>query len=141
MKADSNLGCIFQKLVDFKDTKRAVQTNRRVTALDLRTVDCSLVRDLLGRNNGATVCKGKGTQQRLADLQGHLPQNTRTVDSQVQKVEQAWQKAVTEEQENSDRAQTHIQSESKDELRKNTETWPTHAEMELGKPKLSWAWI
>lgn len=141
MKADSNLGCIFQKLVDFKILREACKTNRRVIALDLRTVDCSLVRDLLGRNNGATAREGKGTQQQLADLQGHLPQNTRTVHSQVQKVEQAWQKAVTEEQESSDRAQTHIQSESKDELGKNTETWCTHAGMELGKPKLSWTWI
>lgn len=34
------------------------------------------------------------------------------------------------------------QSGSMDELLGiNTETWPKHAGMELGKAKLSWAWI
>lgn len=59
VKADGNLGCIFQKLVDFKDTKRGVQTNRRVTALDLRALDCSLVRDLLGKTMGPWSARAK----------------------------------------------------------------------------------
>lgn len=32
------------------------------------------------------------------------------------------------------------QSGSMDEPGTNTETWPKHAGMELGKPKLSWTW-
>lgn len=48
VKADSNLGCIFQKLVDFKVLREVCKTNRRTTALDWRAVNCILVRDLLG---------------------------------------------------------------------------------------------
>lgn len=141
VKADGNLGCSVQGLVKFKKLREECKTNRRVTTLGLRTMDYGLLRDLLGRNPRVMAHKGRETLGQLVDLQGHLPLN-RTVHSNVQKVKQAWKKAGIDEQRSPEEAQTHTHSESRDELLgRNTETWPTHAGMEMGKPKLGWTWI
>lgn len=92
MKVKGSLGFSNCEIVKFKILREVSKINSRMTALDFRRADLGLLREAFMGNCSA----GQKAAGELADLQGQPPQSTRTARN-VQRVEQAWQKASMDE--------------------------------------------
>ena len=92
LKVKGSLGCSNCETVEFKILREVSKINSRITAPDFRRADLGLSREAFMGN----CAPGQKARGELADLQGQPPQNTGTVHN-VQKVEQAWQKASMDE--------------------------------------------
>lgn len=92
MKVMGSLGFSNREIVKLKILREASKINSRMTALEFRRTDLGLLRKAFMGNCSA----GQKATGELAGLQGQPPQSTRTVHN-VQRVEQAWQKASMDE--------------------------------------------
>lgn len=74
VKLEGSLGCTDYEMVEFEILRMARRTHSKLTTLDFRRADFSLLRDLLGGVPWDIALEGKGVQESWLIFRDHLLQ-------------------------------------------------------------------